>query len=1240
MRNTKVLIRIVLAIAVCLQVTLPALGQKAFDEYLIDKTFVPYSGSTSQSLPTSTSDATVTIDPSTEIHQIRQSLFGQNAVGYQGNFDSTSNEEKNWKAGNFSLLRYPGGNWSNDFFWDGNMPSSIQVENKHNGNVSSLRDGTTGWMLETDEFPDFLEYTGADGIVCVNVAYAFYGTDPDPVQTAADYAADWVNYYNNTLGVGVKYWELGNENYGPWQAGFDLGSAQQYGDACVEFANAMKAVDPTIKIGVVLYEGYGGFNSTPQAVDWNETVLPIVEDIMDFAIIHHYPHPNTNHSAITEPEIYDAISVVEETYDMIHDQVATYTSKPADYYPVAITEFNARAGIRNMSRTNTLFTTLMLCEYAKYDYGAAMQWDLVNGFDTDAGDHGLVARRDPFLQTGDVNPEFYAFYYLNKYLGDRLIESSSNDGDIISYASTFSSGEMGVVIVNRGDADKTVEIDLGSFQPGQNMYWHTVNGDYSDFDRTVYINGVGPDTTFTIGQSYTSNFGSNENTETATAYEANGVSGPQDYESVMPYSSNIPAGNLKFSAPRYSVSYIVFEAVDDDCAAPQLGPDQTLCGVSDITLETGLTSSGKTFTWKNGVGTTIGTSSTLVVNTADTYTVEVDSNGCVITDQITITDEIPSFELGSDVHLCETNSLSVSVGNTNSAIAVSWTKDGSAFADSDTITVTAAGVYEATASAAGCADVTDQITVTSDLVDVTGDTVCSSGETATLTINTAGSFEWFDSETGGTSLSSSSSYSPVVTSSTTYYVEDISTTQSTYGKSAIDGNTWGNTSAGAYSGWGRELELVLETDVTLVSIDINVNATANVVFNISDGASYNNTFNFNGLSTGFQTINFNEPLSAGTYTIDLVGTTGGVSIQYDNNGSNSYPGVMSFSATGGGTEDIYGMFFNWVLETGSSCARTPVYAVLDPSNPSCGPTDCNGEVGGTATIDDCGECSGGSTGITPNSTCTQDCNGEWGGTASIDDCGECSGGTTGITPNSTCVQDCAGEWGGTASIDDCGACTGGSTGVTPNSTCTQDCNGDWGGTAYIDGCSQCVGGNTGELPCDDDCHGDPGGSASIDNCGVCSGGATGVTPNSTCVQDCNGEWDGTASVDDCGICSGGSTGITPNSTCVQDCNGDWDGTASLDVCGTCSGGNTGVTPETDINNCVTAIADEDIRELSVYPNPTENILYISESAPYEVYNSVGALMNSGSADQIDMSALPSGLYIVRVGGIVFRVTKN
>lgn len=59
---------------------------------------------------------------------------------------------------------------------------------------------------------------------------------------------------------------------------------------------------------------------------------------------------------------------------------------------------------------------------------------------------------------------------------------------------------------------------------------------------------------------------------------------------------------------------------------------------------------------------------------------------------------------------------------------------------------------------------------------------------------------------------------------------------------------------------------------------------------------------------------------------------------------------------------------------------------------------------------------------------TEDCAGVSNGTAFLDGCGKCVGGTTGKDP---CVQDCNGDWGGSASADQCGVCTGGQTGISP-----------------------------------------------------------------------------------------------------------------------------------------------------------------------------------------------------------------
>lgn len=60
--------------------------------------------------------------------------------------------------------------------------------------------------------------------------------------------------------------------------------------------------------------------------------------------------------------------------------------------------------------------------------------------------------------------------------------------------------------------------------------------------------------------------------------------------------------------------------------------------------------------------------------------------------------------------------------------------------------------------------------------------------------------------------------------------------------------------------------------------------------------------------------------------------------------------------------------------------------------------------------------------------------------------------------------------------------------------------------------------------CDADCYGTIGGAAYVDNCNTCVSGNTGLE---ACKQDCEGNWGGTAYLDDCSVCVEGNTGRTP-----------------------------------------------------------------------------------------------------------------
>ena len=172
----------------------------------------------------------------------------------------------------------------------------------------------------------------------------------------------------------------------------------------------------------------------------------------------------------------------------------------------------------------------------------------------------------------------------------------------------------------------------------------------------------------------------------------------------------------------------------------------------------------------------------------------------------------------------------------------------------------------------------------------------------------------------------------------------------------------------------------------------------------------------------------------------------------------------------------------------------------DPITKSSDILDCDNKPNGSAIMDDCGLCTGGTTVFEFNYL--MDCDGVCGGSA---------------------VKDCTGICNGSEVLDECGECGGDNAPLT--GTC--DCNGTPFGDAYKDGCNKCVGGTTGNEACPFDCAGIEGGISWINDCNECV-----AEEDFSCIQGCDGNWSNDGSqlfYNDCGICgSDNSTGIVIN----------------------------------------------------------------------------------------------------------------
>jgi uncharacterized protein (TIGR02145 family) len=132
---------------------------------------------------------------------------------------------------------------------------------------------------------------------------------------------------------------------------------------------------------------------------------------------------------------------------------------------------------------------------------------------------------------------------------------------------------------------------------------------------------------------------------------------------------------------------------------------------------------------------------------------------------------------------------------------------------------------------------------------------------------------------------------------------------------------------------------------------------------------------------------FNNKVEVSNYCAEHI-------IEYTNNLATFVGFIADVTDTASSVTSAYGLIdvdsSNLDLcTTSSTCTSAGGYWWSDDTcNSFSEPTDCNGDVDGTAYLDECGNCVEGNTGATD---CSLDCEGTWGGTAVVDACGVCDG---------------------------------------------------------------------------------------------------------------------------------------------------------------------------------------------------------------------------------------------------------
>lgn len=208
------------------------------------------------------------------------------------------------------IVRWPGGCFVSTYHWvDGIGKERKPVYDK-------------AWQVEdpntfgTDEYIMWCRKVGCEPYICTN---AGTGTPEE--------MSDWVEYCNLSIGkwgrmrmengheepYGVKYWSVGNENYGAWELGAK--TVDEWGPLVRESSKLMLSVDKSLKL-------FAAANPDPE---WTRPLLQTAGDRLDYISIHGYWDPlfHVNNPAsyadcmlkteFPESDIVNTINILNET---------------------------------------------------------------------------------------------------------------------------------------------------------------------------------------------------------------------------------------------------------------------------------------------------------------------------------------------------------------------------------------------------------------------------------------------------------------------------------------------------------------------------------------------------------------------------------------------------------------------------------------------------------------------------------------------------------------------------------------------------------------------------------------------------------------------------------------------------------------------------------------------------------------------------------------------------------------
>lgn len=406
------------------------------------------------------------------------------------------------------IIRWPGGCFVSSYHWKKGVGQ----------NRTPVFDKS--WRVEepntfgTDEFIKLCRAIGCEPYICTN---AGTGTEEE--------MSDWVEYCNlddegefarmraangHPEPYGVKYWSIGNENYGDWELGAK--DAATWARLVQESTKLVKRVDPTTSLSAAALGD----------IDWDLGLLKSAGKRLDWISLHAYWAPNEQ--ANTPGDYEKCMLYTKSVGEKIRCTRGLLMALNLEHrIRIAFDEWNLRYWFHPNIHTGNLSAN-------KDDYIKPREKNDLNSTYTMAdavfsacflneclrnADIVGMANFSPVVNTRGAifthkdgivkRSTYYVFALYTKYMGDVVLDSYTDgeekyfidcDGvqgevDCIDTVATMDSakGTVAVALVNKHkDEDKTVTLQIG---PHKRVNVITLSGnsadDYNDIGRETVV---------------------------------------------------------------------------------------------------------------------------------------------------------------------------------------------------------------------------------------------------------------------------------------------------------------------------------------------------------------------------------------------------------------------------------------------------------------------------------------------------------------------------------------------------------------------------------------------------------------------------------------------------------------------------------------------------------------------------------------------------------------------------------